>query len=307
MSKSRLLQAMLDDAADGRASTHFLPVVYDLDEPLSLNFTRNVCGVTISAYGAVFVPHWATPDPVLKITVAPGGVNVVDLQLLGLRIQGSGAEGNGFDIAGPDNSSWLYNAMFRDLSADGVGGDGFHATGSVFESAFDNCRARDCRGWGATLGSEGTGNFTGVNWSRGSIRKCGGKQADGSIAGGMRWVSGTNDIAVDRVYFVENRGRALDCPNGIGELHRCQFENNCRDDPGAAIRGANWGILNNCTAGANMPGQTGLLGFFCQSHLVLGACGFGASSTVTGSGIVEVSGNDAGLTVNGPRLIRGQP
>lgn len=296
------IQNMLNTAALGWCKLDFScrgPI--EIDAPLVLPFTRNTQHVYLDFSGTILMSTHTDGASVLTLSVADGDIDVRDVCIDRLAILGNGKEGHGFEVAGPDNTSWLYNFAGRDMVVEGVGGDGFHDEGSFFESFFDNCKPRGCLKWGATLGSKGSGIMSGINWSRGSLRKNGSRdpQTNAAIGGGMQFVNGANDIGVDRAYFVENIGPGLWAPNGLGDCYRSQFENNV----GFGIVAGQWGIIKSCTSGGNAGTQQGLLQISLNDRLVLSANSYGNASIVTGQGVVEIDGSANGLTVTGPQMM----
>lgn len=280
---SPTIQALLDEVATGVFIT-IPPKVYNIATPLTLAYAHSVRGGGIAAEGVVLQSTITNGADVLTISIAAGGNDVRDTGIKDLTIIGNGKDGNGLRILGPDNTSWFYNFVVRDLVVEGVGGHGVYATGSVFEAIIENARVASCGGNGATLGTQGSGIMSSITWRSGSVRKNSGH--------GIALVGGSYDIAIEDTYFVENGLSGLDCPNGVIRVQGGGFENNQMSGAGSAVTGQNFALFIGCTEGGNNGKQTSLLsGFYLVSNLTLVGVradhGFGS---IGGTGTISMVG-----------------
>lgn len=283
MSDTAAIQALLDTVQDIAPKLVTIPPgTYNIDGPLTINYTASTFSGGLSAYGVRFNSSITDGANLLTINVA-AGCYCRGQKFMGLDLIGSKTDGHGLCVSATGD---LYNFIFRDIGIESFGGDGLHATGACFEGTFENIRPRSNRGNGATLGNSATGGIMStVAWIGGS---CG---QNGKY--GMEFVNNAYDIKIRDTYFLLNGLAGLHCPNGCYKIEGGGFENNQQSltatNTGPAISGQNFITIIGCTEGSEVVNglkqQTSLLdGFYSVGEVTL-------IGVHTGNGIGKITGS----------------
>lgn len=192
MSDTAVIQALLDTVQSSAPKLVVIPPgTYDIDGPMTINYTASTYSGGLSAYGVRFNSSITDGANLLTINVA-AGCYCRGQKFMGLDLIGSKIDGTGLQITALGD---LYNFVFRDIGIESFGGHGLSATGAIFEGIFENVRSRSNKGNGATLGNGATGGIMStVAWIGGS---CG---QNGKY--GMEFVNNAYDIKIRDTYFL---------------------------------------------------------------------------------------------------------
>lgn len=248
------------------------------------------------AHGARVVSDIANGDPVLYIE-SKATVRFVIIE--GLQIQGAGREGHGLQVECQTRGTYFYNFCLRDFVAQGLGGDGLHMTGNIFEGQIVNSYFRDNGGNGATF-SHGRNNTV---LSAIHVMGCvfGGNRKHGAVL-----TNGAADVGFHGCYFLLNGRFGLVAKSGCPLLSHCGFENNHASAPsfekgGAGLNLKVSGTLIGCTA-YSIYQQTHLVNAYITNDLVMIGCTGGGDGKAKGAMLAMLKGKpNASISVIGCR------
>ena len=288
---SAALQAALD-AAFAPNGPGFLAIpqgTYKLTRPLRVVTPEGQKGDVGHRHG--IIGHGAR----LVSAIADGG-NVLEfvshatvrfLQIEGLDILGGGREGHGISLECEHKEHYLYNFCLRDITVQGVGGDGCRMMGNVFEGQVINTYLRDNKKNGMTLGHGARAGILSAIHVFGCVFGQNGQY-------GVEMVNGCYDAAFHGCYFLLNGKHGLVALNGCTLLSNCGFENNHEAAPGFDKGGAgiylqNFGTLVGCTA-YSMFNQKRLIDAYVVSQLVLIGCAGSGDARAKAAGLARLDG-----------------
>ncbi len=209
------------------------------------------------------------------------------LQIEGLDILGGGREGHGISLECEHKEHYLYNFCLRDITVQGVGGDGCRMMGNVFEGQVINTYLRDNKKNGMTLGHGARAGILSAIHVFGCVFGQNGQY-------GVEMVNGCYDAAFHGCYFLLNGKHGLVALNGCTLLSNCGFENNHEAAPGFDKGGAgiylqNFGTLVGCTA-YSMFNQKRLIDAYVVSQLVLIGCAGSGDARAKAAGLARLDG-----------------
>lgn len=284
------------DAAFAPAGPGYLvipPGIYRVTRPLRLVTARGEKGNITHNHG--ILAHGAR----LQSAITDGS-NVFEfvseatvrfLLIEGLEIQGSGRDGHGILFECEHNEHYLYNFCLRDVTVQGVGGDGARLIGNVFEGQIINTYLRDNKRNGLTLGHGARAGILSAIHVFGCVFGQNGQH-------GVGMVNGCYDAAFHGCYFLLNAKHGLVALNGCTLLSNCGFENNHeaapsfdRGGPGMWLQG--FGTLIGCTA-YSMFKQTRLIDAYVVGQLVMIGCSGSGDAAAKGAGLARLDGEKRG-------------
>jgi hypothetical protein len=209
------------------------------------------------------------------------------LQIEGLDIVGGGREGHGIALECEHKEHYLYNFCLRDITVQGVGGDGCRMMGNVFEGQVINTYLRDNKKNGMTLGHGARAGILSAIHVFGCVFGQNGQH-------GVEMVNGCYDAAFHGCYFLLNGKHGLVALNGCTLLSNCGFENNHEAAPGFDKGGAgiylqNFGTLVGCTA-YSMFNQKRLIDAYIVSQLVMIGCAGSGDARAKAAGLARLDG-----------------
>ena len=219
----------------------------------------------------------------------------------GLKIRGSGTDGNGLRIFAPLGKHF-YNFLIEGLSVEGVGKDGLLVEGNVFEASIYNSYFQDCLQNGATF-AHSKGGICSAIAIYGSFFNQNGKYGLCATNFDAQY-GGTTDVRVYGGYCRENKSYGFYYNNGTAgaAIEQVGFENNCKglqpgDQNGAHIYAMSSVQLRSCTGHNQFGGATYLLRGFFNGLTVLDGCRQSAGGAMAATGLsrlVQVHGTDTG-------------
>lgn len=288
---SAALQAALD-AAFAPGGPGFLAIpqgTYKVTKPLRVVTPVGQKGDVGRRHG--IIGHGAR----LVSAIADGG-NVLEyvsnatvrfLQIEGLDIMGGGREGHGISLECEHKEHYLYNFCLRDVTVQGVGGDGCRMMGNVFEGQVINTYLRDNKKNGMTLGHGARAGILSAIHVFGCVFGQNGQY-------GVEMVNGCYDAAFHGCYFLLNGKHGLVALNGCTLLSNCGFENNHEAAPdfdkgGAGIYLQSFGTLVACTA-YSMFNQKRLIDAYIVSQLVMIGCAGSGDARAKAAGLARLDG-----------------
>jgi polygalacturonase len=276
-------------------------VTYAIARPITFVSSTNVGAPWgLQCAGATLLSKITTGEDVMSLT----SNNTVRYFRLtgGMKIAGSGSDGNGLHIFAPGGSVWFYNATIDGLSVEGVGGHGLLFEGNVFESTVLNSYFQDCKKNGATFAQSKGGVCSAIN-----LIGCFFNQNIGNGLSATNFDSpygGTTDIRVYGGYCRDNQGYGFYYNNGTGgaAIDQVGFENNCRalspgDQNGAHVYGLSRVTMRNCSGYNMYGGATYLLRGWFNGLTVLDSCSQDAGGAMAASGLsrlVQIDGSSTG-------------
>ncbi len=213
------------------------------------------------------------------------------LLIEGLDILGSGRDGHGILLECEHTEHYLYNFCLRDVTVQGVGGDGARLMGNVFEGQIINTYLRDNRRNGLTLGHGARAGILSAIHAFGCVFGQNGRY-------GVDMINGCYDAAFHGCYFLLNAGHGLVASNGCTLLSNCGFENNHeaassfdKGGPGIWLQG--FATLIGCTA-YSMFKQTRLIEAYVVDQLVMIGCSGSGDAAAKGAGLARLDGEKKG-------------
>lgn len=219
----------------------------------------------------------------------------------GMKIRGSGTDGNGLRIFAPSGKHF-YNFSIEGLSVEGVGKDGLLVEGNVFEASIYNSYFQDCKQNGATF-AHSKGGVCSAIAVFGCYFNQNGKYGLCATHFDSQY-GGATDVRVYGGYCRENKSYGFYYNNGTAgaALEQVGFENNCKalkpgDQNGAHIYGMSSMQLRSCTGYNQFGGATYLLRGFFTGLTTLEGCrqsAGGAMAATNLSRLVQVNGSDKG-------------
>jgi hypothetical protein len=249
------------------------------------NITRNH---GILAHGARFHSAIADGSNVFEFV---SQATVRFLLIEGLDIHGSGRDGHGILLECEHKEHYLYNFCLRDVTVQGVGGDGARIMGNVFEGQIVNTYLRDNKRNGLTLGHGTRAGILSAIHAFGCVFGQNGQY-------GVGMVNGCYDAAFHGCYFLLNAKHGLVALNGCTLLSNCGFENNHesapsfdKGGPGMWLQG--FGTLIGCTA-YSMFKQTRLVDAYVVGQFVMIGCSGSGDAAAKGAGLARLDGDKKG-------------
>jgi hypothetical protein len=199
-------------------SAHLTDATYSVSAPIVINLTSASQGpINIDFGGAKIQSNIANGGPVIEIIVG-AGVNVSQLTLSNLLINGNGAEGDGIKIIADGTDRSIKNLSVNSVNIEHVGGIGLDVIGNVHGQIF-NSWMNGNNGGGARFANGPNGGVAdGLSWIGGGFRK--------NPVAGLILDNGARDMTVKGAYFVENVGVGIDATSGITLVKESGFENN---------------------------------------------------------------------------------
>jgi hypothetical protein len=220
----------------------------------------------------------------------------------GIKIQGTGSDGNGLHISALSSTVYFYNAKFDGIYVEGAGKHGLLFEGDVFESSITNSYFQDNKQNGATFAQSHGGVCSAI-----SIVNCYFNQngASGLVATSFDGqYGGATDVRVYGGYCRDNQQFGFYYNNGTNGacIEQVGFENNCRqlspgDPNGAHVYGLSAVKMRDCNGYNQGGGATYLLRGWWNGQTVLEGCqqAAGGAMAATGlSALVQVNGSNTG-------------
>ncbi|MBS0524337.1 MAG: right-handed parallel beta-helix repeat-containing protein, partial [Proteobacteria bacterium] len=291
-------------AAAGGAAQHLTSPNYSVTSPIVVHLTSADQGpINIDFGGAKIQSNISNGSPVIEIVV-DRGVNVSQLTISNLMINGNGSEGDGIKIVADGTDRSIQNLSINSVNVEHVGGIGLDVIGNVHGTIFDSWMNGN-NGGGARFANGANGGVAdGLAWTGGGFRKNG--------VAGLILDNGTHDMTVTGAYFVENTGVGIDATSGITLVKQSGFENN----GGTAVVVNGTANFVNDTFSTWGPQQTAIGGYLNGGTVSLSGINkeyYGSSSDTSvvanfqGSGTVALAGSDhivagPGITVTGSGL-----
>ena len=211
------VETALNAAAAGTAQ-HLTSSNYSVSSPIVIHLTSADQGpINIDFGGAKIQSNISNGGPVIEIVVDQG-VNVSQLTISNLMINGNGAEGDGIKIVADGTNRSIQKLSINQVNVEHVGGIGLDVIGNVHGTVFDSWMNGN-NGGGARFANGANGGVAdGLAWTGGGFRKNG--------VAGLILDNGTHDMKVTGAYFVENTGVGIDATSGITLVKESGFENN---------------------------------------------------------------------------------
>lgn len=274
---------------------------YAIAQPITFVSTANVGQPWgLECHGATLLSKITTGKDVMTLT----SDNTVRYFRLtgGLKISGSGSDGNGLHIVALSNKVFFYNAIIEGLSIERVGKHGLVFEGNVFESMILNSYFQDCKQNGATFAQSKGGvvsaiNLVGCFFNQNGAIGMAATNFDGSYGG-------TTDVRVYGGYCRDNQSYGFYYNNGTNgaAIEQVGFENNCRslkpgDPNGAHVYALVNMKMRDCNGYNMYGGATYLLRGWFASLTVLDGCGQAAGGAMAATGksrLIQVNGNSSG-------------
>lgn len=308
-SQRSALQDLLQDAFDNCRMVDLGRDSYTVEAPIVITVPGDRIGPMVNGRGAKILGALppGTNLPLITIQATTPGVNLRNMVVQDLIIQGNGHESDGLKIACPGNDSWIYNWRLSGVSAFGCGGYGLNVEGSVFEGlVLDSWVCNNTLG-GARFAHApagvNQGQCSAVRWLGGGARK---------NAAGILLDNNCRDLRVEHAAFIENTGYAISAELGFSSVSNSHFENNGRDVSGRAIGYQVAVTLRDCTFSTAGVQTTCVYGYNVGDS-ILDNCGheyYGPGAdpvtmfAVNGAGRLLVTNNEPGSVV-GTTLVKG--
>jgi len=285
-------------------SAHLTSSSYTVTAPIVINLTNAGQGpINLDFGGAKIQSNITNGGPVIEIIVG-AGVNVSQLTLSNLMINGNGSEGDGIKIIADGTNRSIQNLNINSVNIEHVGGIGLDVIGNVHGTVFDSWMNGNAGGGARFANSPNGGVASGLSWIGGGFRWNG--------VAGLTLANGTSDMTVKGAYFVENVGVGIAATSGITLVKESGFENN----GGTAVvtnGSANFVSDTFSTYGPQKVAVGGKLNGGTISMSGTGSEYYGSGSdptlvaNVQGSGKLAISGGGAvvagsGITVTGGAL-----
>jgi hypothetical protein len=211
------VETALKAAAAGTAQ-HLTDSSYTVSSPIVIHLTSAYQGpVNIDFGGAKIQSNISGGGPVIEIIV-DAGVNVSQLTISNLMINGNGGEGDGIKIIADGSDRSIKTLSINSVNVEHVGGVGLDVIGNVHGQVFDSWMNGNAQGGARFANSPNGGVADGLSWIAGGFRH-------NSVAG-LILENGTKDMTVKGAYFVENPGVGIDATSGITLVKESGFENN---------------------------------------------------------------------------------
>ncbi len=297
------VETALNAAAAGVAQ-HLTAPSYSVSAPIVIHLTSADHGpINIDFGGAKIQSSIANGGPVIEIVVDQG-VNVSQLTISNLMINGNGAEGDGIKIVADGTDRSIQNLSINQVNIEHVGGIGLDVIGNVHGTVFDSWMHGNNGGGARFANGVNGGVADGLAWTGGGFRKNG--------VAGLILDNGTHDMKVTGAYFVDNPGVGIDATSGITLVKESGFENN----GGTAVVTNGSATFVNDTFSTYGPQQTAIGGYLNGGTINMSGIdkeyyGSGADTSVLGnfqgSGTVAIVGSGnivagSGIRVTGSGL-----
>lgn len=293
------IEDLLNEHLNAGRTVLFPPRNYRVSRPMVHSYSDVVFqGHGILGYGARLRPDFTgASNHCLEISLAsmntPGVIS--GFFCLGLTIEPSTFDtgGHGIYCSVPQNDRWFTNFVFRDCLVRGMGEDGIHMTGSVFEATIDRCITRQNGNNGITLGHDVSevGQLSTID-----VENC---ILGGNGQHGLHVINNAYDVRVRDGYALLNGQNGVNFSNGITLIDGMGFENNGESAAAGAfgtgyagIAGATFATIRNCKGhnGAAQFRQKGLIDIYAVGNVTIDDCVMTTESnetylaTVTGNG-----------------------
>jgi hypothetical protein len=288
-------------AAVATGNAHLTESSYTVSAPIVINLTSASQGpIDIDFGGAKIQSAIGGGGPVIQFIVG-AGVNVSQLTLSNLLINGNGSEGAGIKIVADGADRSIRNLGINGVHIEHVGGIGLDVIGNVHGTVFDSWMNGNHGGGARFANSTNGGVADGLFWIGGGFRK--------NDVAGLILDNGTKDMTVKHAYFVENVGVGILATSGIALIKSSGFENN--GGIGAVIKGTStfiddtfstWGAQKVGIGGYLSDGQLNMMGVSGEYY---GAGGDPtAVANLQGTGTLAIAGSGkvvvgSGITVTG--------
>ncbi len=285
--------ALKTAVATGTAELH--ESYYTVNAPIVINLTNAGQGpINIDFGGAKIQSNITNGGPIIEIIVGPG-VNLSQLTISNVMINGSGREGDGIKIIADGADRSIQNLRIDQVNIEHVGGIGLDVIGNVHGTVFDSWMHGNMGGGARFANGPNGGVADKLYWIGGGFRK--------NDVGGLILDNGTKDMTVKGAYFVENVGVGIYATSCITLVKGSGFENN--GGTGALIKGpstfvddsfSTWGAQKVGIGGTLSGGQVSLTGVNGEYY------GPGGDPTalvnLQGSGTLALAGG--GKVIKGP-------
>ena len=285
-------------AAVATGDAHLTQSSYSVNAPIVINLTNTSQGpINIDFGGAKLQSNVSNGGPVIEIIVG-AGVNVSQLTISNLLINGNGSEGDGIKIVADGADRSIRNLSLNAVNIEHVGGIGLDVIGNVHGTIFDSWMNGN-EGGGARFANGPKGGVAdSLFWIGGGFRK--------NDVAGLILDNGAKDMTVKNAYFVENVGVGIDATAGITLVKGSGFENN--GGTAAVVGGSStfvddtfstWGAQKVAVGGYLNGGQVNMTGVSGEYY------GAGSDPSVIanlqGSGTLAIAGG--GKVIAGPGIV----
>ena len=273
---------------------------YALNNPIRWSSTTNVTQPWgLLGMGATLLSRITNGSDVMSLT----SNNVVRyFNMSGIKIQGSGSDGNGLHISALSSTVYFYNAAFENIYIEGAGKHGLLFEGDVFESSISQSYFQDNKQNGATFAQSHGGVCSAISVVNCYLNQNG---ASGLVCTNFDGqYGGTTDVRVYGGYCRDNQQFGFYYNNGTNGacIEQVGFENNCRqlspgDPNGAHVYGLSAMKMRDCNGYNQGGGATYLLRGWWSGQTVLEGCqqAAGGAMAATGlSALTQVNGSSSG-------------
>lgn len=222
----------------------------------------------------------------------------------GLKIQGTGSDGNGLHISALSGSNYVgfYNAAIDGLYVEGAGKSGLLFEGGVFETTIMNSFFQDNLLNGATFAHSKGGVCSAISLIGCYLNQNG--QYGLCATNFDAQYGGTTDVRVYGGYSRDNKSYGFYYNNGMSGsgIYQVGFENNCRslspgDPNGCHVYSPVAAKMRDCSGYNENGGATYLLRGWFMGQTSLDGCQQAAGGAMAATGktrLVQVSGPSTG-------------
>jgi hypothetical protein len=220
----------------------------------------------------------------------------------GMKIQGTGSDGNGLRLFSPTGNYYLYNCLIDSLYVEGMGKDGMLFEGDVFECGVSNSYFQDNKRNGATFAHSQGGVCSAISIVNSFFNQNGQYGVCATNFDGQ--YGGCTDVRVYGGYIRQNKSYGMYYNNGTGSsaIEQVGFENNCTGLPAGSTSGAHVYALTNikmrdCSGYNEFGGATYLVRGYFVAPSFLDGCQQAAGGAVAATGqsrLIQINGNSSG-------------
>lgn len=262
---------------------------YAIKRPIKHHIT-NVQGNPwgFQAQGATLLSSITTGENVISI----GAANTVRYFQItgGLKIVGSGSDGNGLHLYCYSGGWYFYNCLIDNLYVERVGQNGLFFDGNVFETTISNSYFQDCGKNGALFAHHNGGVCSAITCI-GCFFNQNGQYGMCATTLDGQW-GGTTDVRVYGGYCRDNKSYGFYYNNGTSPgaaIDQVGFENNCKslspgDPNGAHVFAYVRMNMRNCTGYNQNGGATYLLRGWFSDLVSLQGCSQDAGGAMAATG-----------------------
>lgn len=273
--------------------------------------------VVFNSAGNIVQPWGLICQGATLVSQLTGGQDVVSLQSFhivryfrltgGLKIQGTGSDGNGLHISALSGSNVIgfYNAAIDGLYVEGAGKSGLLFEGGVFETTIMNSFFQDNKLNGATFAHSHGGVCSAISLIGCYLNQNG--QYGLCATNFDAQYGGTTDVRVYGGYCRENKSYGFYYNNGTGSsaIEQVGFENNCTglaagDPNGAHVYSPVSIKMRDCSGYNEFGGATNLVRGYFVSPCLLDACQQSAGAAVATTGksrLIQITGTTAAFVL----------